>query len=75
MSDQWVKAQKLNQTTHQHTLEEKEMGVNVEYFIKNCTFLQGALEEISRRILVSAGKLTILDNFLQAWMSMDKVFV
>lgn len=30
-------------------------GVQVDYFVKNCSFFQGVLESICRRILSAAG--------------------
>ena len=31
-------------------------GITIEFFIKNCTFLMAANPEISKRILIAAGK-------------------
>jgi hypothetical protein len=32
-------------------------GININYFIKNCSFLSGTLPHICKRILVALGKL------------------
>jgi len=53
MSDAWCKLNKIVQSATE--LGEKQVGVNIDYFISNCIFLRGALEHITRRILVSAG--------------------
>jgi hypothetical protein len=55
MSDAWCKLNSISQPATE--LGEKQVGVNIDYFISNCVFLRGALEYITRRILVAAGKL------------------
>lgn len=53
MSNAWCKEKGILQPAT--ALGEKQVGVNIEYFIKNCVFLRGALEYIVRRILVATG--------------------
>jgi hypothetical protein len=36
--------------------QRREVGVDVQYYIRSVGFLKGALETISRRILFAAGK-------------------
>ena len=51
MSESWLKENLM-----EHTFVRSEPGINVEYFIKNCPFLQSSLPQINRRILIAAGK-------------------
>lgn len=57
------------------TGEKLEQGVNVEYFIKNCIFLQGVLESISKRIIFAAGKTLNLLNFIGIDVNSNRVLV
>lgn len=50
MSENWLALQ-----TGHTSFEDTKEGINIDYFAKNCTFLQGTLESISRRILMAAG--------------------
>lgn len=47
MSENWLKSIKK--------IPELELGINIDYFVKNCSFLQGALPSVSMRILMAAG--------------------
>lgn len=53
MSEKWLATQGQQKAV---SVDENVQGISVEYFAKNCTFLQGTLESISKRILMSAGK-------------------
>lgn len=32
------------------------VGINIEYFAKNCWYLKGSMEVINKRLLTAAGK-------------------
>jgi len=55
MSDKWYAEQPAN-TKVVAGADENVQGIRIEYFIKNCSFLNGTLESISRRIISATGK-------------------
>ncbi len=47
--------------------EEPLKGINIHYFIKNCSFLSGSLPHINRRLLVAIGLDIESPNVLVSW--------
>ena len=41
---------------HKVHKQDSEDGINLNYFVKHCSFLSGTLPSISKRLLVAIGK-------------------
>lgn len=49
-------------------------GISIEFFIKNCAFLQFCLPEISRRVLIAAGLDANSDTAIVDWDTFFKLY-
>lgn len=56
MSETWTTSQGIPQRSERSALSSSELGINVDYFVKNCWYLKGSKENINRRLLTAAGK-------------------